>query len=50
MKTTDCDEAKNNAELENVVGNLLRAINADQDQNMGEEKNKSSPNTTKMMR
>ena len=40
MKTTDPDDAKNNAEIENVVKNLLRAINVDQDQNMEEEKNK----------
>ena len=37
---TDSDDANNNAEIENVVKNLLRAINADQDQNMEEEKNK----------
>ena len=37
---TDSDDANNNAEIENVVENLLRAINADQDQNMEEEKNK----------
>ena len=29
VKTTDSDDAKNNAEIENVVENLLRAINAD---------------------
>ena len=40
VKTTDPDDAKNNAEIENVVKNLLRAINADQDQYMEEEKNK----------
>ena len=39
-KTTDPDDPKNNAEIENVVKNLLRAINADQDQNMEDEKNK----------
>ena len=40
MKTTDPDDAKNNAEIQNVVKNLLRAIKADQDQNMEDEKNK----------
>ena len=40
VKTTDPDDAKNNAEIENVVKNLLRAINDDQDQNMEDEKNK----------
>ena len=39
-KTTDSDDPKNNAEIENVVKNLLRAINDDQDQNMEDEKNK----------
>ena len=39
-KTTDPNDAKNNAEIENVVKNLLRAINADQDQNMEDKKNK----------
>ena len=40
MKTTDSDDANNSAEIENVVKNLLRAINVDQDQIMEEEKNK----------
>ena len=40
VKTTDPDDARNNAEIENVVKNLLRAINADKDQNMEDEKNK----------
>ena len=40
VETTDPDDAKNNAEIENVVKNLLRAINAYQDQNMEDEKNK----------
>ena len=40
VKTTDPDDAKNNAEIENVVKNLLRAINDYQDQNMEDEKNK----------
>ena len=39
-KTTDSDDPKNNAEIENVVQNLLRAINDNQDQHMEEEKNK----------
>ena len=39
-KTTDPDDAKNNAEIENVVENILKAINADQVQNMEDEKNK----------
>ena len=39
-KTTDSDDPKNNAEIENVVENLLRATNDDQDQNMEDEKNK----------
>ena len=39
-KTTDSDDPKNNAEIENVVENLLRAINKDQVQNMEDEKNK----------
>ena len=30
-KTTDSDDPKNNIEIENVVKNLLRAINGDQD-------------------
>ena len=38
VKTTDPDDARN--EIENVVKNLLRAINAEQDQNMEDEKNK----------
>ena len=38
VKTTDPNDARN--EIENVVKNLLRAINADQDQNMEDEKNK----------
>ena len=37
---TDSDDANNNAEIENVVKNLLRSINVDPDQNMEEEKNK----------
>ena len=37
-KTTDSDDPKNDAEIENVK-NLLRAINDHQDQNMEEEKN-----------
>ena len=40
VKTTDPDEARNNAEIENVVKNFLRAINASQNQNMEDEKNK----------
>ena len=39
-KTTDSDDPKNNAEIENVVKNFLRAINDDQDQNIEDEKNK----------
>ena len=39
-KTTESDDPKNNAEIENVVENLLRAINEDQAQNMEDEKNK----------
>ena len=39
-KTTDPDDPKNNAEIENVVENLLIAINDDQDKNMEDEKNK----------
>ena len=38
VKTADPNEAKN--EIEDVVKNLLKAINADQDQNMEYEKNK----------
>ena len=38
VKTADPNEAKN--EIEDVVKNLLKAINADQDQNMENEKNK----------
>ena len=38
LKTTDLNDARN--EIENVVKNLLKAINADQDQNMEDEKNK----------
>ena len=38
VKTTDPNDARN--EIENVVENLLKAINADQDQNMEDEKNK----------
>ena len=38
MKITDLKDARN--EIENVVKNLLKAINADQDQNMEDEKNK----------
>ena len=38
VKTTDLNDARN--EIENVVENLLKAINADQDQNMEDEKNK----------
>ena len=38
VKTTDLNNARN--EIENVVKNLLKAINADQDQNMEDEKNK----------
>ena len=38
IKTADPNEAKN--ETEDVVENLLKAINADQDQNMEYEKNK----------
>ena len=39
MKTTDSDDPKNNAEIENVVKNL-RAINDDQTKNIEDEKNK----------
>ena len=39
LKTTDLNDARN--EIENVVENLLKAINADQDKNMEDEKNKS---------
>ena len=39
-KTTDSDDPKYNAEIENVVENLLKAINDDQAQNMGDGKNK----------
>ena len=38
VKTTDPNDARN--EIENVVENLLKAINANQDQNMEDEKNK----------
>ena len=38
MKTTDPNDAKN--EIENVVENLLKAINANQGQNMEDEENK----------
>ena len=38
MKTADPNDAKN--EIEDVVKNLLKAINANQDQNMEYEKNK----------
>ena len=38
VKTADPNEAKN--EIEDVVKHLLKAINADQDQNMEYEKNK----------
>ena len=38
LKTTHPNDARN--EIENVVKNLLKAINADQDQNMEDEKNK----------
>ena len=38
MKTTDPNDARN--EIENVVRNLLKAINANQDQNMEDKKNK----------
>ena len=38
VKTADPNEAKN--EIEDVVKNLLKAINANQDQNMEYEKNK----------
>ena len=39
-ETTESDDPKKNAEIENVVENLLRAINEDQAQNMEDEKNK----------
>ena len=39
-KTTESDDLKNNAEIENIVKNLLRAINEDQAQKMEDEKNK----------
>ena len=39
-KTIESDDPKNNAEIENVVKNLLRAINEDQAQNTEDEKNK----------
>ena len=39
-KITDSDDPKNNAGIENVVKNLLRAINEDQAENMEDEKNK----------
>ena len=39
-KTTESDDPKNNAEIENVFKNLLRAINEDQAQKMEDEKNK----------
>ena len=48
VKTADPNDAKN--EIEDVVKNLLKAINVDQDQNMEYEKIRSSPNTTKMTR
>ena len=38
MKTTDLNNVRN--EIENVVKNLLKARNANQDQNMEDEKNK----------
>ena len=38
VKTTDLNDARN--EIENVVKNLLKAINANQDQNIEYEKNK----------
>ena len=38
-KTTASDDPKKNAEIENVVKNLLRAINDGQDQNTEDEKN-----------
>ena len=38
VKTTDPNDARN--EIENVVKNLLKAINANLDQNMEDEKNK----------
>ena len=38
VKTTDLNNARN--ERENVVKNLLKAINSDQDKNMEDEKNK----------
>ena len=39
-KTTEFDDPKNNAEIGNVIKNLLRAINEDQAQKMEDEKNK----------
>ena len=36
----DSDDLKNNAEIENVVKNLLKAINEDQAPNMEDEKEK----------
>ena len=48
VKTADPNDAKN--EIEYVVENLLKVINANQHQNMEYEKIKSSSNTTKMMR
>ena len=38
---TDPDDVKKTAEIGNVVENLLRAINANQYQNMEDEKNLS---------
>ena len=46
----DSDDPKKNAEIENVNKNLLKAINEDQAPNIEHKKEKSLPNTTKMMR
>ena len=39
-KATEFDDLKNNAEIENVVKNLLKTINEDQALNMEDKKNK----------
>ena len=49
-KTTDSDDPKNNAEIENVVKNLLRAQMMTKIRIWKMRKIKSSPNTIKMMR
>ena len=46
----DSDDPKKNAEIECVVKNVLKAINEDQAPNKEDKKEKSSPNTIKMMR